>query len=168
MKRLDYRAEQFLMGNVKKKKKLMRVFSLTCVVCALLISLGCMSAQERRIEQNRELFDSLNPEIQSKVLLGQIDIGYTRDMVRLVLGHPNRIYTRKTSEGFTTLWLYVRTKTHHGPKWVDIPVRTIDSKGKKHTEYQGVWIDFDSKYEYPIAKVEFDKGVVKTFEQLQH
>jgi len=46
---------------------------------------GCITAQqlrERRIEKNHELFNAFNPDIQEKVRLGQIELGFSQDMVR--------------------------------------------------------------------------------------
>ena len=63
----------------------------------LLGNSGCMSPQQarlRRIEKHRDIFQSFPEDIREKVMAGQVEIGFTPDMVKLALGRPNRIRTR--------------------------------------------------------------------------
>lgn len=38
---------------------------------------------------------------------GQVDIGFTGEMVRLALGEPDRISTRRDTDGTSEVWSYV-------------------------------------------------------------
>lgn len=68
---------------------------------------------EGRIVQNREAFEKFPLEVQAKVRAGQVDIGFTPEMVRLALGEPAKIFARKTAEGASEVWVYHRT----GPRF---------------------------------------------------
>lgn len=131
---------------------------------------GCMTAQqlrERRIEKNHELFSTFSPDIQEKVRLGQIDIGFSQDMVRLAWGNPDRIYSRTTKDGVATVWTYTRMRTYTQTERMSIPVHVTDSKGKRRIEYSSVWINRDTEEEYAVARVEFIQGVITAIEQLK-
>jgi hypothetical protein len=131
---------------------------------------GCMTAQqlrERRIAKNHELFNAFNPDIQEKVRLGQIDIGFSQDMVRLAWGSPDRIYIRTTKDGVATVWTYTRMRTYTQTERMSIPVHIIDRTGKRRIEYSSVWINRDTEEEYAVARVEFTQGVITAIEQLK-
>jgi hypothetical protein len=131
---------------------------------------GCITAQqlrERRIAQNHELFNAFNPDIQEKVRLGQIDLGFSQDMVRLAWGSPDRIYIRTTSDGVATVWTYTRMRTYTQTERMTIPVHVTDSTGKTRTEYTSVWVNRDTEEEYAAARVEFTQGIITAIEQLK-
>jgi hypothetical protein len=83
------------------KSKLLHLGSALCV----LIIAGC-STVDSRIARNRELFNSWPPAVQDKVVVGQIDIGFSADQVRMALGDPDRVFTRTTSDGTEQVWGY--------------------------------------------------------------
>ncbi|MGD9782826.1 MAG: hypothetical protein AB7V14_11870 [Kiritimatiellia bacterium] len=66
----------------------MNVRSALAFLPALLLLAGC-ATPERRIEQNRDLFDSLPVADQARIRGGKIDLGYTPDMVRIAFGEPS-------------------------------------------------------------------------------
>lgn len=76
-----------------------------CLVLAVLIA-ACASPS-KRIKRNQALFDTFPPAVQEKVRQGQVDVGFTADMVLIALGKPDRKYTRKTEAGDTEIWAYV-------------------------------------------------------------
>lgn len=87
---------------------------------------GCSSTPESRIQKNPEAFERLAAEDRERILNGEIAIGFTREMVLLALGEPNRTSTRTTAEGVFENWAYVRqrharnTGYYHGfahPRW---------------------------------------------------
>ena len=66
-------------------------------LCRLLAALfllalmpGCASTPAQRIAQNQELFDSFPVADQARIRGGQIDLGYSPDMVRIALGTPQQ------------------------------------------------------------------------------
>ncbi len=130
--------------------------------CILLIALflisGCLSAQhirKQRIEQNQEIFNNYTPEIQEKIRLGQIDLGFNQQMIEMAWGVPDRIYTRLTQKGLLTIWTYTFIQTQTRTQYVTVPVYVTDHQGKRSTHHRRIWINHDTKREYPVARVEF-------------
>jgi hypothetical protein len=83
------------------KTKLLLCATAACV----LIAAGC-STVDSRIAKNRELFNSWPAAVQDKVAVGQIDIGFTPDQVRMALGDPDRVFSRTTADGTSQVWSY--------------------------------------------------------------
>ncbi len=138
--------------------------------CLLLIVAGCASLQElrdRRIAENQALFDSFPEEIQTQVRQGNVEVGFTTDMVRMAWGNPDQVFTRVTQERRATVWGYTRVR--HSPYLdrMSIPVFFTDSDGRQRITYQSVWINADTREEYTVARVEFVEGRVSAIEQLQ-
>ena len=79
----------------------------------LLLALGisaflsaCSSTPEDRIAKNSALFDTFPPPVRQKIRAGEVDLGFTPEMVRLALGEPTRIFSRQTESGVVELWVY--------------------------------------------------------------
>ena len=83
----------------------MRVIN-TCLVFAGLILLAGCATPDSRIADNRSVFDKLSTEIQQKIRTGQVDVGFTPEMVVMSLGAPASKFTRKTEQGDTEVWSY--------------------------------------------------------------
>lgn len=75
------------------------------LAACLLLATGC-STVDSRIAKNRELFNSWPAAVQDKIVVGQIDIGFTPDQVRMALGDPDRVFTRTTADGTSQVWSY--------------------------------------------------------------
>lgn len=106
------------------RHKLLLIIVIVCCVLS-----GCMSAQyyrDRRISENRDLFNSFSPEIREKISLGRIDIGYNEDMVRIAWGAPDHIYIRTTEKGQSTVWIYSATRLLSRTDRVSVPVPVYD------------------------------------------
>jgi len=147
-----------------QKSKIFIAFAILLSVIA-----GCVSAQqmrEMRIRDNQELFNTFTADNQEKVLSGQIDIGFSQDMVNMAWGSPNRIYTRTTAAGAATVWSYTVFQPRIHSDRMSIPVRYIDHQGRRRIEYHNVWVNRDTGEEYAVARVEFVEGVVSAIEQL--
>jgi hypothetical protein len=76
-----------------------------CLVSAVLLA-ACSTTPEQRIAKNTALFDTYPPQVRQKIRAGQVEIGYTPDMVRLALGEPSRVFSRQTETGAAELWIY--------------------------------------------------------------
>ena len=74
------------------------------LVCALAVA-GC-STPASRIEKNSAAFAGLPPAAQAKIRAGEIEVGYTPEMVAMALGRADRIYRRQSAEGETEVWAY--------------------------------------------------------------
>ncbi len=66
---------------------------------------GC-STPDSRIERNRAAFAGYPPVVQAKIRAGEIEVGYTTEMVTLALGRADHIHRRHTAEGETEIWAY--------------------------------------------------------------
>ena len=84
-------------------------------LAALAVALSGCSTPARRIAREPEVFASFPPEIQAQVREGRVALGFTRDMVRLALGPPDRTYRRTTAGGTREVWAY--TQTRRVPGW---------------------------------------------------
>jgi len=142
----------------------------TCTLfLALFLVSGCMTAQQirkQRIEQKQDIFDTYSPDIQEKISHGRVDLGFSQEMIAMAWGTPDRIYTRLTKEGLLTIWTYTSIQTQTRTQYITIPVYVTDHQGKKNTHYRRIWIDHDTKREYPVARVEFSKEGVTAIEFL--
>ncbi|HVZ48350.1 MAG TPA: hypothetical protein VG916_06180, partial [Gemmatimonadaceae bacterium] len=56
---------------------------------------------------NPDLFAKLTAGQQDMIKHGKVDLGFTKDMVRLALGEPDRISTRKDAGGESVVWHYI-------------------------------------------------------------
>jgi hypothetical protein len=83
----------------------MRRFPLLAALLAVILLSAC-STPDSRITENQAAFDRLPPEAQQKIRAGQVEPGYTHEMVYLALGKADRKYTRATEQGETEVWLY--------------------------------------------------------------
>lgn len=131
---------------------------------------ACMTAQQirdSRIASSQEIFNSFSTEIQQKIRAGQIDLGFSEEMVRLAWGRPDMIYTRTTDQGEATVWTYSRTRTLTQTDRMTIPVRVRDKFGRSSIQYENVWINRDTYEEYAVARVEFTGGTVTALERLK-
>lgn len=78
------------------------------VFAALALALafaGC-STPDSRIEKNSASFAGYPPAVQAKIRAGEIEVGYTSDMVQLALGKPDRVIRRRTAAGESEVWIY--------------------------------------------------------------
>lgn len=67
---------------------------------------ACSTTPEQRIAKNTALFDTFPPQVRQKIRAGEVELGYTPDMVRLALGDPSRVFSRQTETGTAELWIY--------------------------------------------------------------
>lgn len=79
-------------------------FALASLAFALALA-GC-STPDQRIHKNATAFAAYPPAVQAKIRAGEIEIGYSPEMVVLALGRPDRVYRRQTTEGETEVWYY--------------------------------------------------------------
>ena len=141
------------------------------VAWMLVLLTGCASVQEirdERIARNAALFNSFSPKVQQMVRDGIIDIGFTRDMVRIAWGEPSEVFERKTASETATVWRYARTRIHPHNHHMFFPSYYFDSSGNRLLGFHSVWVDRDSYERYTVARVEFSaRGIVLAIEQLR-
>lgn len=148
----------------KKTKLLFLIFAAAFALSA------CMTTQQirdSRIASSQEIFNSFSTEIQQKIRAGQVDLGFSEEMVRLAWGMPDMVYTRTTAQGEATVWTYSKTRTLTQTDRMTIPVRVRDKFGRSGVQYENVWINRDTYEEYAVARVEFTGGTVTALERLK-
>lgn len=79
-------------------------FPLVLLTAALLA--GCSSTPESRIAQHQAAYDSFPPGVQERVRRGEVDVGYTQEMVLVALGEPTRQFSRQAESGMNEIWVY--------------------------------------------------------------
>lgn len=113
-----------------------------------LVCAGC-STPDSRIQKDSATFASYPPAVQTKIRAGEVEIGYTADMVRMALGKPDRTFRRVTAQGETEVWAYA-DKTprigiglgfgsygHHSGGGVAVGTSTGGSRGDRlHVQLQ--------------------------------
>ena len=137
------------------------------VMTVVLAVTGCMSTPERRIKNEPGVFAAFPALAQEKIRRGEIEIGFTKDMVRLALGRPHRTQTRITEAGGVDIWVYtgIRYISHFEP--VDDGYWYRDRAGRLHRSYETLWIDHGYNQEFPVLRVEFVGNAVKAIERMQ-
>ena len=81
----------------------MRGLSLGLILVGVAGIAGCSTAATR-IRENPEFYQSLDPAAQQKIARGEIEVGYSPDMVRLALGTPTREFSGEHRD--EVVWLY--------------------------------------------------------------
>jgi hypothetical protein len=79
---------------------------LALAAIALSLAFAGCSTPDSRIEKNSAAFASYPPAVQTKIRAGEVDVGFTAEMVTLALGKPDRVVRRQTAEGETEVWAY--------------------------------------------------------------
>lgn len=79
--------------------------TLAFLALAVVFFAGCASTS-RRISRNQELFDTFPADVQAGIRAGNVDVGFTPEMVMMALGEPDRRYTRITEHGAFEVWAY--------------------------------------------------------------
>lgn len=131
---------------------------------AMLALAGC-SSPASRIKKNPELFASFPPDVQEKIRQGQIDVGFTPDMVNIALGAPDRSYTRTTSAGATQIWSYVDYRYSYEQQLARGTFQYRDERGRMRTTSDSVWVDVENRTEYERLRIEFQDGRVVAIEE---
>jgi len=90
----------------RKPKSAMRPITLLLTLTTVVLLTGCSSTPDSRIAKNQRDFSQYPAEVQQKIRAGQVDIGFTPEMVRLALGEPTRQFNRQTETGTVELWVY--------------------------------------------------------------
>jgi hypothetical protein len=102
---------------------------------------GC-STVDSRIAKNRDVFNTWPAGVQDKVVVGQIDIGFTPDQVRVALGEPDRVFTRTTGDGTSQVWSY----RDRGPRFSFGVGVGMGSFGGRSGSFGGIGIGSDAGY----------------------
>ncbi len=80
----------------------------------VLLLLAACASPSSRIKKHAALFDAYPPNIQARIKAGAVDVGFDQDMVRMALGEPARVSSRKTADSSQEVWSYGATGVRPG------------------------------------------------------
>ena len=138
----------------------------SCLAVLSVLAIAGCATPESRIKEKPDAFNSFPPEVQSKVRTGQVDIGYSKDMVYIALGKPDREYTRTTAEGTVEVWSYTDRYTTTERQRITGDFRIVDPQGGFRTTHDTVWADVDVSHGYEKLRIEFKNGNVTAIERV--
>lgn len=123
----------------------------------LFLATGC-STVSSRINKNFELFSGYPTDVQEKIRVGEIDLGFTKEMIRIALGEPDRIYERKDTTGLREIWAYAISLEyrHGGYRYV------YDACGYYDRGYYPYYV---RRYKYQYVVFKHDKVVAIELEK---
>lgn len=133
----------------------------TLSLLACLILLAACASPESRIADNRTVFERYSPEVQQKIKTGQVDVGFTPEMVVMALGEPARKFMRKTEQGDTEVWSY-----HNDSPKFSIGLG-VGSGGRGSSVGGGVGVSTGGHDPDEKIRVEFRNGAVTAVDLLQ-
>ncbi|SDR69334.1 hypothetical protein [Opitutus sp. GAS368] len=76
-----------------------------CLVSAALLA-ACSSTPDSRIARSQAAFNQYPSAVQQKIRAGEVDVGFTPEMVLLALGEPARQFTHQSETGTAEIWIY--------------------------------------------------------------
>jgi hypothetical protein len=128
---------------------------------------GCVSTPAKRIKQEPQVFASFPPEVQALVQNGKIEIGFTRDMVRLAVGRPQQIHTRTTDTGDLEVWSYVNSRYvgYYQPMTTGYWYQDRHT-GRVAKSYDTMWVNRGWYEDYLVLRLEFSGDKLKAIERL--
>lgn len=134
--------------------------------CLAALLAACATTPQSRIKANQALFDGLPPAAQEKIKNGQVDIGFTEDMVLMAMDTPDRKYVRTTAAGGTSVWSYTTVRTKTERQRVPVSGTVPDGGGQWRSYNNWMWVNVEQQSEYERFRVEFKDGKVTAFEEL--
>jgi len=138
----------------------------SCLAVLSVLAIAGCATPESRIKEKPEVFNSFPPDVQSKIRTGQVDIGYSKDMVYIALGKPDLKYTRTTADGSREIWSYTAGYTTTERQWITGDFQIIDPQGGFQTTHDTVWADVDVSHEYEKLRIEFKDDTVTAIERV--
>lgn len=81
----------------------MRRVLLLSSIC--LLAAGC-AINRKPLRQSTTAFEQLDPAVQARVAEGQVEVGYTAQMVERALGEPKRINAKASGTSVVATWIY--------------------------------------------------------------
>ena len=141
--------------------------SILSVLGFLILASGCVSTPGSRIKKEPQLFATFAPEIQAKVQTGVIEMGFSRDMVRLALGQPRQVHSRITENGEVEIWIYMNSRYISSYEPMNTGYWYRDRDGRPRRSYDTLWVNRGWYEDYPVLKLEFVGDKLATIERLK-
>ncbi|MEM7394232.1 MAG: hypothetical protein AAF492_17985, partial [Verrucomicrobiota bacterium] len=122
---------------------------------------------EKRAAKSPILFDKLTRETQRDLKKGNVQLGWSSDMVEVALGKPNRRYLRKTDQGEVIVWAYSGVETKLEKQMVQGTFRFRDKDRRFQTATDNVFVDVNRHIEYDRLRVEIRNDRVVGIEEVE-
>ena len=145
-------------------------FFLSALAALLLLALAGCSTVQSRIEEKQHVFNTLDPQTQSRIKQGLVDIGYTTDMVYMAMGKPDEVRDRVNQDGRETTWIYnAYWQQYEGSRTVGYRRHVyFDRVARAYRVYhEPVQADLYSDQVEERTRVVFKDGVVAAIEQMK-
>ncbi len=130
------------------------------------LAVGCVSTPAKRIKQEPQTFAAFPPEFQAKVLKGEIEIGFSRDMVRLAVGRPQQVHTRITEAGDLQIWSYINSYYVGNYQPMSSGYWYQDRTGRMVKTYDTMWVNRGWYEDRLVLRLEFAGDQLKAIERL--
>ena len=143
----------------------MNPFRSACFAGSLALLLAGCATPEKRIQQNQDVFDTFPVAAQARIRGGQIDLGFTPEMVRIALGEPHRQTIRRSADGEVEIWSYFDSTRRYDRQRVDIDGLSISGPGGLRSIGGSAWINVEQNREFIRIRVEFRNGVATAIEE---
>jgi len=131
---------------------------------SFLMLAGCATT-ESRIAKNQEVFDQYDPETQTKIKSGDVELGFDEQMIYIALGEPDRKYSRETLNGITEVWAYNSYESRMRRKLIPVRYRVRDGNGRLRSRSDHVWVDVNNRIEYERLRIEMTGGKAVAIER---
>ncbi len=122
---------------------------------------------EHRIERNWSTFQSFPEDVRKNIRQGRVDIGYTKEMVRIALGEPDRVYTRRTAEKKTEVWAYTERTVGSRMSIGFVLVPHVSSSGSVYYHHRTAFVDGTDYKEFERLRLEWKNNKVKAIEEVK-
>lgn len=126
----------------------------------MLIAGGCQTL-ERRIQQQAALFATFEPEVQSLIRQGRLDLGFTPAMVGIAWGPPDQTQVLRSEAGAVDIWTYVdRRSVFAGRRFAGYEHEIYyDPQTDTHRTFmRPVYVNVYRTVETERGRVEFEDG----------
>jgi hypothetical protein len=143
--------------------------TISCVLFAATLAVLCgCSTVKSRIQEKQHVFNNLDPQTQSKIQQGIIDIGYSTDMVYMAMGKPDQVRESTTAQGQETRWIYnTYWQQYEGSRMVGYRRHVyFDPVARAYRVYfEPVRQEIYSEHQEERTRVIFQNGRVTAIEQ---
>jgi hypothetical protein len=143
-------------------------FTATIITLSVLLLAGCLTQQqliEQRIREKQSFYDSLPPEKQARLRLGQIQTGDSTEAAWIAYGNPDRKFTKVTGSTTNEIWSYSSYEIDRidSPRPIYHPIRASNGRTIWQSDY--MWAS-DTQYQtYEYMRIEFANDRIKGYEK---
>jgi hypothetical protein len=123
---------------------------------------GCASTPDARIAADRAVFDQWPQEVQERVAVGEVEIGFIPEQVQMALGKPDRISRRTSAMDDAEVWIYEEKRS---PISLSIGLGIGSSTGRRSSVGGGVSVGTGRIRYGEAARIVFIDGEVGSIER---